>query len=212
MERVVLTTEEPSVGVLVPVKAFADAKQRLRPVLDDANRAALARWCAARVLAAAGNVPAHVVCDDDEVAEWAESLGATAIRCPGTGLNAAIDRGLAALRDRGFDVAVIAHGDLPLAADFSSLVLPGAITVVPDYRYDGTNALVLPTGLAGRFTFHYGRGSFRRHVLESITHCGTVRVLREANLALDLDTPADLADPRLEEVREWLQTSPANPR
>jgi 2-phospho-L-lactate guanylyltransferase len=200
----------PRVGVLIPVKAFADAKQRLRPALDDAHRTNLARRCAERVVAAAGDVPTYVVCDDDGVAAWAATVGAQVVRCPDTGLNAAVERGLAALRDAGLDVAVIAHGDLPLAQDFGPLVLDGAITVVPDYRYDGTNVLVIPTALAGSFSFHYGRGSFRRHVVEAITHSGVVRVLRDADLALDLDTPSDLTDPRLEEVRTWLQTNPAN--
>jgi 2-phospho-L-lactate guanylyltransferase len=202
----------PNAAVVVPVKAFADAKQRLRSVLDDEQRRDVARWCAARVLAAAAPLPAYVVCDDAGVATWAESTGAGVIVCEGAGLNPAIEVALRSLRDRGIDFAVIAHGDLPLATGFAHLPLDGFVTLVPDHRYDGTNVLVVPTGLAGRFTFQYGHGSFRRHVHEALA-CGVdVRVVRDGNLAHDLDTPTDLADPRMEDVRRWLQTNQANPR
>ena len=202
----------PRVALLVPVKAFADAKQRLRGELDAQQRTALARWCAERVIAAAGAFAVHVVCDDPEVAAWAERLGVTVIRCDVAGLNPAVERGLQVLADTRFDLAIIAHGDLPLAEGFGELALDGTITVVPDYRYDGTNALVLPTALAGRFSPHYGSGSFRKHLVEALAHWPLVRVLRVEGLAHDLDTPADLADPRMEEVRQWLQTNPASPR
>ena len=61
--------------VLLPVKAFGEAKARLAGVLDPAQRARLARWTAERVVAAAGELPVYVVCDDDEVAEWATAHG-----------------------------------------------------------------------------------------------------------------------------------------
>lgn len=199
-------------AVVVPVKSFVDAKQRLGAVLADAERRELARWCAARVVRAAAPLPAHVVCDDDDVAEWASDIGASVIRCTGPGLNPAVDHALRALRDSGAASAVIAHGDLPRAQGFSHLLLDGFVTVVPDHRYDGTNVLVVPTELAGRFVFQYGRGSFRRHVLEALELGCRVRVVRDPDLAHDLDTPTDLADPRMEEVRTWLQTNPDNHR
>lgn len=203
---------EPRAALLVPVKTFAEAKQRLRGALDEADRTDLARWCAERVVRAAGHLPVFVVCDDDNVAQWATGLGATAIICTESGLNLAVEQGLAALAGAGIATAVVCHGDLPLATGFDSLVDDRLVTVVPDHRYDGTNALVLPTALAGRFSFHYGRGSFRKHVVEALGHCAAVRVLRVEELSHDLDTPDDLADPRMEEVREWLQTNRANRR
>ena len=197
---------------MLPVKAFTDAKQRLSGMLDEANRIALARWCAERVVRAAGELPVYVVCDDDEVAVWANALGVSVVRCSGPGLNLAVEQGLAALGAAGFAYAVVVHGDLPLATSFDQITLDGGITIVPDHRYDGTNALALPTALSGRFAFHYGHGSFRKHVAESISHSPIVRVLLVDDLAHDLDTPDDLADPRMEEVRQWLRTNPANPR
>ena len=63
-------------AVLVPVKAFHQAKLRLAPALDQAQRAALAREMATNVVRAAGDLPVAVVCDDDEVAAWAATVGA----------------------------------------------------------------------------------------------------------------------------------------
>ena len=57
-----------SIAVLIPVKAFADAKVRLEKVLDADARSALARRMAETVVAAAAPLPVTVVCDDDEVA------------------------------------------------------------------------------------------------------------------------------------------------
>src|SRR3546814_4227576 len=66
-------------AVVVPVKAFSQAKVRLTPRLDPATRAELARAMEARVLRAAGTLPTSVVCDDDEVAAWAQRHGAEVI-------------------------------------------------------------------------------------------------------------------------------------
>src|SRR5262245_45394114 len=81
------------VAVLVPVKAFGEAKVRLAPALDAPARAALARRMAEQVLRAACGLPAAVVCDDPEVAAWAGDNGARVIDERGRGLNGAVARG-----------------------------------------------------------------------------------------------------------------------
>src|SRR4026207_2504280 len=85
--------------VLVPVKAFTDAKARLVSVLSSADREALARRVAARVLAAAGELPTYVACDDEQVAAWATEHGATILWHPGVGLNAAVHNSVAEPRE-----------------------------------------------------------------------------------------------------------------
>nr|MDP9021066.1 2-phospho-L-lactate guanylyltransferase [Actinomycetota bacterium] len=70
-------------AVLVPVKAFARAKLRLAPALDGPARESLARAMAARVVAAAAPLPVTVVCDDDDVAAWARTNGASVVWAPG---------------------------------------------------------------------------------------------------------------------------------
>ena len=196
--------------MLVPVKSFRAAKGRLAPVLGADTRADLARWCADRVVAAAGELPVFVACDDEDVAEWARSRGATVLWHPGIGLNASVTRSVAELSERGILHVVVAHGDLPRASRLASVVTPDSITLVPDAHDDGTNVAAVPT--AAGFAFSYGPGSFRRHVALALDTGLAVSVRRDPLLALDIDTPSDLAHPLVQEVLpEWLPTSPANP-
>ena len=83
--------------MLVPVKAFPRPRAGSR-ALDDAQRARLARGMATGVLDAARDLPTFVVCDDDEVAAWADRAARTCIWGPGLGLNGAVDDGVAARR------------------------------------------------------------------------------------------------------------------
>lgn len=196
--------------VLVPVKAFADAKARLSSVLAPSDREALARWTAERVLAAAGELPVFVACDHAEVADWAVSHGATVLWHPGVGLNAAVNNSIADLRTRGIGHVVVAHGDLPRARGLAKVAIPGTLTLVPDSRGDGTNVAALPTDLA--FQFAYGPGSFLRHLGQAMAAGIPVAVRRDPLLGLDIDIPADLMHPLVQEVLPtWLPTNLANP-
>jgi 2-phospho-L-lactate guanylyltransferase len=196
--------------LLVPVKAFANAKARLATVLDDRDRERLARWTSARVLAAAGELPTYVACDDETVAAWATEHGATVLWHPGVGLNAAVNNSVAELRDAGVTDVVVAHGDLPRAHSLARLAAPGTLTLVPDRHGDGTNVIALPTDMP--FEVAYGPGSYRRHLHAAIDAGLSVRVRRDPLLALDIDTPSDLSHPLvLEVLPSWLQMSPASP-
>lgn len=185
-------------AVLVPVKAFADAKARLAPVLDHEQRHALARWTADRVVAAAGELPVYVACDDDEVAAWASERGATVLWHPGVGLNAAVTRSVAQLAELAVDYVAVVHGDLPRSHALNALIVPDAICLVPDARRDGTNVLALATNLG--FTFTYGAGSFDRHLSAAIASGQQVVVRRDSLLARDVDTPVDLIHPLVQGV------------
>jgi 2-phospho-L-lactate guanylyltransferase len=179
--------------VVVPVKAFGEAKVRLAGVLDPAERARLARQMAEIVLAAAAPLPAVVVCDDDEVRDWATGAGARVVWCPGRGLNGAVADGVAALATYGVARAVVAHADLPLATRLDWVADFDGVTLVPDRRLDGTNVLAVPTG-AG-FGFSYGAGSFGRHRAEAARLGLAARLVRDPDLAWDVDLPVDLAWP-----------------
>ncbi len=195
--------------VLVPVKAFGQAKGRLAGVLDGEQRARLARWTAERVVAAAGELPVYVACDDDEVAEWATSHGAIVLWHPREGLNGAVNASVEALRDSRIGHVVVAHGDLPRPTGIAGLVRPGVVTFVPDRHGDGTNVVALPT--ASGFRLSYGPGSFRRHLDAAMAAGLAVEVRRDPLLGLDIDTPADLRHPRVVEVLpSWVPTSQAN--
>lgn len=180
-------------GVLVPVKAFAEAKVRLKAALNPVERAGLARRMADRVVAAAAPLPVAVVCDDPAVRDWAEGAGARVLWRPGLGLNGAVQSGIDALAEAGFDRIVVAHGDLPLAERFDWVAGFDGVTLVPDRRDDGTNVACVPSR-AG-FRFAYGGGSFRRHEAEASRLGLPLRVVRDPLLGWDVDLPADLAHP-----------------
>lgn len=176
--------------MLIPVKDFNQAKARLAGVLSPADRSRLARWMAERVVAAAGSLPVFVVCDDEAVADWAVSVGATVLWRPGHGLNGAATDGVAALAAAGFETAIVVHSDLPLAHDLARLPRPGSAVLVPDRHGDGTNAVAIPAACG--FTFRYGARSFDRHVAHAEALGLPVVAHRDAALGLDVDTPDDL--------------------
>jgi 2-phospho-L-lactate/phosphoenolpyruvate guanylyltransferase len=178
------------VAVLVPVKAFRDAKVRLAAALDPPARAALARRLGAGVLAAARPLPVAVVCDDDEVAAWASAQGALVIAAPGRGLNPAVAFGVEHLATLGAERVIVAHADLPLASELAWVARFGGVTLVPDQHDDGTNVLCLPAR-AG-FQFSYGPGSFARHRAEALRLGCSVWVVRDRLLTHDVDVPEDL--------------------
>lgn len=179
-----------STAVLVPVKSFREAKLRLAPALGPEARALLVRTMAEQVVSAAGDLPVSVVCDDPDVADWALAQKASVVWAPGRGLNGAVQDGVAALSTQGATQVVVAHADLPLAADLPSVAEFSGVTLVPDRRDDGTNVVCVPAD-AG-FRFSYGPGSFARHRAE-VSRLGLpIRVMREPLLAWDVDEPGDL--------------------
>lgn len=182
-------------AVLVPVKAFADAKVRLADVLAPAEREALARRMAEGVLKAAAPLPVTVVCDDEGVADWARAHDAGVVWTPGQGLNGAVHAGMAALRDAGASQVIVAHADLPFAADVTAVAWFPGVTLVPDRHDDGTNVACVP--VASGFTFAYGPGSFARHRAEARRLGLALRVLRDPALGWDVDNPVDLEGVRV---------------
>lgn len=176
--------------VLVPVKSFAEAKRRLAPGLEPAERRRLARAMADQVLTAASPLCVAVVCDDAEVMAWARRRGALVVWEPGRGLNGAVQAGVARLRDAGASRVIVAHSDLPLATTLAWVADFDGVTLVPDRSDDGTNVVCVPT--ACEFRFSYGPGSFTRHRAEAGRLGLALRVVREPLLGHDVDLPADL--------------------
>jgi 2-phospho-L-lactate guanylyltransferase len=177
-------------AVLVPVKDFSVAKLRLAPALPPDERARLARVMAERVIAAAGEVPVAVVCDDTTVANWARSRGALVVWAPERGLNHAVQDGVGYLAQAGVTHVTVAHADLPLADDLAWVSEWPGVTLVPDRRQDGTTVIGLPTDCG--FVFSYGPGSFRRHLAEAERLGLAAKVVHSPSLSWDVDLPADL--------------------
>ena len=180
------------VAVLLPVKAFSEAKARLAPALDPPARAELARALASGVLASASPLPVAVVCDDADVAAWARGAGALVIWEPERGLNRAVEAGVERLSGHGVDKVIVVHSDLSRPRHPGWMALSAGVTLVPDRAGNGTNAICVPA--TARFTFSYGPGSCARHADEARRLGLPLRVVPDASLGRDVDVPADLAD------------------
>ena len=187
-----------AIAVVIPVKAFHQAKERLSEMLTPAERIVLAKYCADRVIHAARNFDVFVVCDDPVVAQWARDHKAKVVWQPEVGLNAAVREGVKFVNTHNKQLAIVSHSDLPLATEFQHLIsdqspeaLLSSITLVPDRHQDGTNVMVLPTNFD--FKFCYGKNSFTAHQQMAKTYGLSVRVFHDSNLAVDIDSAEDLA-------------------
>ncbi len=177
--------------MVLPVKAFHDAKGRLAGELEPHERQALAVAMADRVVAAAAPLPVYVVCDDPTVVRWARSVGAAVVDPGRPGLDRAARAGVDAVRAAGHRRVVISHADLPLADELAPVAEGDGVTIVTDRHGDGTNVIALPADLD--FDFAYGPGSRARHVEEAGRRGQHVRLVTEGPLCWDVDVPEDLS-------------------
>ncbi len=188
-----------TVRIIVPHRGLAAAKTRLAPVLDDAEREALAQRLLERVLRVA-----HQACGDVVVITPSEALeplvsgaGARLVVQRGMGLNAGLEQARReALSDR-IETLLVLHGDLPnlgaddVAAFLVAVPQPAGVAIAPDRAGIGTNGLALrpPDAIA----FRFGIGSFAAHLAEAEAAGVRMVEVHRPGLAFDLDTPADLA-------------------
>ena len=127
-----------------------------------------------------------------EVADWAADLGAAVMWEPGQGLNGAVRAGVERLAAAGVRWVTVAHGDLPRARDLGRLASvrrrhPGAGPAGRRHqRPAATGRMRLPLCLRP--------GSFRAHRAEATRLGLPVRVLRDPDLAYDVDWPADVVE------------------
>ena len=183
----------PRAGVVLPIRSFLLGKARLASDLDDAERADLGRRLADRVADAAAPYPTVVVTSAPEVRTWACERHCAVLDDPGS-LDAAAQLGYERLGASGVARVLVVHADLARARSLERLADDGARPVaalVPCHRDDGTNVLALPAGTG--FRFAYGPGSFRRHAAEARRLGLGLRVVRDPDLAFDIDVPEDLA-------------------
>jgi 2-phospho-L-lactate/phosphoenolpyruvate guanylyltransferase len=185
-------SESLDAGVVVPIRAFNAAKARLSPRLEPAERAALARRLAETVVRAARPLPIVVVSSAPEVRSWASNHALPCVDDPGS-LDAAAEAGREWVTGQGLARVVVAHADLPFARSLAEVAAGGGepiANLVPCHRTDGTPVLSVPVGAP--FRFAYGPGSFARHLDEARRADLEVRVVRDPDLAFDVDVPEDL--------------------
>lgn len=198
---------------ILPVKSFARAKQRLANGLPGGPRRALAEAAFADVLTALRRSSAVdrliVVTGDMAAQRVAGGYGADVVDDrEERGQSAAAKRGITRARQLGATRVVLVPGDCPALDPLELDALLGRpragtpdVLIVPDRHRTGTNALVIspPEALAPAF----GEGSLARHVARAEETGVAHEVVEVSSLALDIDTPDDLAAlrDRLENTR-----------
>lgn len=207
------------VALIVPVRGFDDAKSRLSSVLNPTQRRALAQNCARGVLTRTASCSRFVVCDNDEVAQWALSCGATPIRVTSQGLNASLTESIPLIsNDSTIDFFLISHADLPLSEPHDQIIESlqtndheTSIIICPDRHHDGTNVLGIPASLIADWKFQYGQGSFTQHLQQAKATGRPIRVIEDPHIGLDLDTADDLRHPDLIDILPTLIPDWTNP-
>lgn len=190
----------PVPWLLLPVKSFLEGKQRLAPVLSDAERIQLNKSFFSHMLRVARVYPGMertaVVGDADDVIQAALSHGARVIRCARPGLNQALSAGQLFLKREHATSMLILPVDLPFVrvqdlVSISSLGKRHSVVIAPDKTGTGTNALFLDGNVPLKFQF--GANSFCLHRAESI-RCGRQPYLfNNERISWDIDEPADLS-------------------
>jgi 2-phospho-L-lactate guanylyltransferase len=191
-------------AAILPIKRFANAKQRLQPGLGSGSRQALAAAMFADVLSSLGHSTLVerliVVTSEAQVRDAVFDTDVVLVEDQiEKGQSVAALSGLARAAAAGFDRALLIPGDTPLIDPLEIDNLLSNVTVstidvaiVPDRHGSGTNALVLDP--SGPFQPQFGPDSRERHEQQArkrgLRH--TLEVV--PSLLLDVDTPEDLAE------------------
>jgi 2-phospho-L-lactate guanylyltransferase len=186
---------------LVPVKDLTQAKVRLSPLLSSVERHVLAVAMLDDVLAALRQASTveriALVTTDAHALSLAAQWGFEVVdEGSGRGETGAVELAVKVCRERGASSLAVIPGDIPLltAADVDCVMRHGMqydVVIVPSWDSRGTNAIMLrpPDALQLRF----GSWSFFPHVKQAKRKGLSYKVVRLPRVALDIDTPEDLA-------------------
>jgi 2-phospho-L-lactate guanylyltransferase len=189
---------------VLPIKSFGAAKTRLAGALGSGSRQAVAQAMFCDTLHSLRRVPgldAITVVTSDKVAESAAiGHGVMLIRDDReAGHNAAVEIGIRHAMAAGFERVLLVPGDTPLLdpAEVAGLLerceaAGTRVGIVPDRQGGGTNALLISPPDA--FSPSFGPDSLRRHVDQAQRGHLPYSVEPLPSLALDVDTPEDLAE------------------
>lgn len=185
---------------VLPVKSFPNAKRRLGSGIDPELRSRLVESMLHDVLDAlsATRVEGVIVVTAGEAGEAiAREYGAAVVADREEGHNQAALLGVEAALERGAERVLLVPGDCPALdpADVDALldrpIGSPSVVIVPDRHGTGTNALLITPPGALRPSF--GPESRERHVTLARAAGVAQEVVVIPSLALDVDTPEDLA-------------------
>lgn len=184
---------------VVPLKRFNRAKQRLAAVLDPGERERLAQVMVEDVLGtlcqATELVGILLVSREPAAIAIAERYGTQLFAEPaGADLSESLQAaGGYLMANHDAEATLILPADIPLVqpADIRAVLEQHErLTLVPDAAGDGTNCIVsTPPNL---IRYQFDGHSFKPHLDAAYGIGITPHVLRNPNLSLDVDTPADL--------------------
>jgi 2-phospho-L-lactate guanylyltransferase len=188
--------------VVMPVKDLANAKQRLAAVLSPEERRALFRAMLEDVLSALvaseGLAGILMVTRDPGAQQLAIRYGARVlVEAANLGHTAASTFGAATLAREGAAGMLQLPADIPLVTpmDVGALLQahapPPSITIAPSRDRRGSNAVACsPPDL---LPLRFGEDSFFPHLQRARDLGIEPRIVERPGLALDIDTPSDLA-------------------
>jgi 2-phospho-L-lactate/phosphoenolpyruvate guanylyltransferase len=188
--------------VVMPVKDLPDAKQRLASILNAKEREELFRAMLQDVLSAlvasAELAGILLITRDPEARRLAKHYGARVLlEEENRGHTAASSLGARTLAREGIAGMVQLPADIPLVTpeDIGALLHPHgeapAVTLAPSRDERGSNAVACsPPDL---LPLRFGDDSFFPHVLRARALGIEPQIVRRPGLALDVDTPDDLA-------------------
>lgn len=203
-----------SLWAIVPVKPLRRGKSRLARVLTEEERTFLNYTMLANTLKALSGTPEvdHilVVSRDSGALALARDFGAKTVQEDGSSdLNTALRRATVVAQMYAAQSILVLPDDLPLIDPPTIQEMihlakkPPVMVIAPDRRHESTNGLLVsPPGL---IEYHFGIGSFQRHIEEAQRYNIRVEICDLPNLNLDLDLPEDL------ELLRSMDILPLNP-
>jgi 2-phospho-L-lactate guanylyltransferase len=187
--------------IVIPVKSLANAKQRLAPALEPEERAALATAMLKDVFEAVASWarrPQVAVVTGDAEARWlARQCGFEVLDdTEEAGESAAVERATRTLAAQGAERTLVIPGDIPLITveeleAIAAAAPPAGAVLVPSRDGRGTNAVLRAP--AALFPLRFGNDSFLPHRAAAQATGFPVTTLALPGIALDVDTPQDLA-------------------
>lgn len=172
----------------VPIKDFALAKSRLREG-NIAEVSVIARRLATGVLEELRGTGVTVLCESEEVSQFALELGCNVAFSGAQSLNESV-QGFYDSATEMYDRVTIVHADLADPQELRTYLPTADVGIVTDRWKLGTNILSVPTGV--RFRFHFGEHSLSRHVAEADRLGLSYEVVESGPWTLDVDEPEDL--------------------
>jgi 2-phospho-L-lactate guanylyltransferase len=190
------------IWAVVPVKEPEDAKQRLSGAYSPDFRRGLARAMLEDVVSALAVAPVlaglALATVDAEAAQIGRRYGAAIFEeCARSGHTGAVMAAARRLQREGRGGMLTVPADIPLitAAEITQLLAGhrsgGGFSIVPAHDGRGSNAIVMTPPVAMKLAF--GNDSFVPHVAAARLAGIEPRILSLPGIALDIDTPEDLA-------------------